>query len=74
MNFLSKDSLSRFSNFLVNSRKDLLVDAQMGDTVDELDNSHLLKGPLDILLRHGRLLDDVLEGKALTFVSSDIVH
>lgn len=73
MDFVTKDTLAWFTDFLVYGRKDFFIDAEMWDTIDKLNDSHLLKGPLNVLFSHCGFFDDILHSKALTFMSSNVI-
>lgn len=74
MNLITKHPFARLTHFLINRRQHLLLNAQVGHSVDKFYHAHLLEGPLDILLSYGSLLYYVLEGEILPLVGTDIVH
>lgn len=73
MDFITKDSFAWFADFFVQAGQDLLVDAEVWDSVYEFYDAHLLQGPLDVFFRHCCLLDYILQGETLALMSSNIV-
>lgn len=73
MNKLFHDSLSFSPSFFIDIFQLFLVSAKMGYSIHYLQYPRLLQSPENILFRHRRLLDNVIDREAPILVESQVV-